>query len=227
MKKTILVIFAATLTFALVGCGGGTTSTDTTTPPITDPTAPPVTDPTAPPVTDPTAPPVTDPILSVALNSVTLENYDAVTDGIYHTSNPGAIKINYNVSYSTNDVHEYMTIKVQLSNSATVANAWNEFYTAQNLGDAIISDATGTTLSTATNQTGSLITRNDAAYVMIQPVPYTDAIDYTKPTYLVVTLYSIDTSIPIVIPADPLSEPPVYVPTYVYSQKAIPITILP
>ncbi len=110
-----------------------------------------------------------------------------------------------------------MTVLVQLSNSQTTTTPWNFPVGAQFLGQTPVGNNSGTILQTVADQAGSTITWNDAAYHMIEPTAFS-GIDYSKPTFLIVTIYAEDTTI-LPVPGVPS--------TYVFSQVALPITLVP
>lgn len=209
MKRSILLILAATLTFALTGCGGGenTVTTPTTTTPAT---------------TTPTT------SITMKVNSASLVDYDAVLGGVYHTSAPGTIKIKYDISYYVNKTIDKLNMTVHLSNSSSISKVWEEINFAQLLAAKTIVDTSTSFTENVINQVGEIITSNSTAMYMVQPTPYSVNIEYTKPTYLLVTLYGIIPYVP--TPADLANTDPYYVmpsSTYVSSQVAIPVTIFP
>ena len=245
IKKTpILAAFALFTIMALTACGGGGGTTSTAS--VTNTSNNPVPDPNPGTPPDTGTPTVTKPMAKI--NSVAFANNStAALGGVYSLSAPGRIKLDYNVTFDTKSTNGngvvYMDVSV--SNSSTVSKIWNGSDFSEQL-DSIyfttngpFSPLTGgdapaqTMLLAATGLGGSDQTSNKSTNNMIfsyaqqlqmnggDPSMVSTGIkslDFTKPTYLLVTLYFVDPTIPVVfgVPS-----------TYVSDQVALPITITP
>ncbi len=219
MKKSILVILAATLTFALAGCGGGGSTATTTSTPLVTTTGNGTS--TTPAGTDISGTPIT-----ATLKSATFaNNSSAVTAGVYHLSNPGPIKINYELASYVDKSYGAVTVRVRLSNLSSDKITWQGFdydHSSQDLGDVWFSGGG------AKNIVGSYITLNSSSQYIIEspayrsaeqyPYPFEASLDFTKPFYILVTAYTQDTNIAYTLATGSV---------YISSQIAIPITILP
>jgi hypothetical protein len=196
MKKLTGLALAIVMVATLSACGGGGSTTAGTGTPLLPSQNP---DGSTKGAVPPTVEVNTVSILPVA----------------YSLKTPGAITVNYNVSFNSGVASETsLSIGAELSNSATdTTPETNKTQDYQILGGGSVNNST----SIATNLTGSFPTSSSGAGSMIEPTPFA-GIDYSKPTYIIVIMCAAD-----------LSKPNGFMiqPTIVCGQKSTPITITP
>jgi len=166
--------------------------------------------------------------LTLAINSATFTTYSTsvpnLISGTYNVSStystshpyPHPISGTYNVSFA--NTAGGTEINIGLSNSPIVYGAWGSVVGYQNLNPiSIILPGVS-----ATDQTGifTAATNSNGVNFMILSTPFY-GIDYSKPTYIIVTLSSPDLVNTIPGPYGSKAFGTVYV------QKAMPITITP
>jgi predicted small lipoprotein YifL len=214
MKTSFLVILVASLTFALAGCGGGGSTPTTTT--TTTPPAPTTTTAGNGTSTTTAGTDISGTAIAATLKSATFASDSSfVTAGVYHLSNPGPLKINYELASYVDKTYGEVIITAYLSNSQSVDRIWeNASFDSQMLGNDVTISGGG-----AKDTISSFITSNSSASYMIEsPAIHASLVDLTKPTYVLVTAYTQNTNI-----APVINEQTVYIS----SQIAIPITIVP
>ncbi len=257
MKRIIFVSLVTTLTFALVGCGSGTsttTTTDTTTPSTLLPTIISVdydgilnvvniigTNYVSTPlvefngvsaivksftntkITVLIPADATTGKIAVTIGSNTVyspNNYVIQTKPVlklnsftlsessYSTSTPHALSGNYNVSFSAPEPS--VQFNMYLSNTAVIDNACS-FSDAVGVNQPLLLPMVSFTEMSLNNMSKTYTTQN-----FITSTPY-KTIDYTKPTFIVGTLCAPDNTNLTTNGAT----------IYIFSQIAIPITIVP
>ena len=169
--KSILAAVVLSLTFALTGCGGGSTTADNQTPQTPGTT---------------TVPPGADPLTWKPTATITFMSLAKTT---YAAATPAPVVINYHVSLETTPQNGSAVLHAGLSNSTIIPGICEPApVTAQyqDLGATLGSNMLALPTYKITKQVG-VYTTSPSSGNLIMPTPI-NGIDYTQPTFIILTL---------------------------------------